>query len=63
VPVLKVDLDPETFDRLTERAARERRPIVWQAEVMLRRACGLPGVIGERIQGSAGCTDRSESES
>jgi hypothetical protein len=42
MPVLKLDVDPETFTRLVDQAATERRPIVWQAEVTLRRALGLP---------------------
>jgi hypothetical protein len=39
---LKLDLDTETLERLVERAVQERRPIVWQAEVLLRQALGLP---------------------
>ena len=39
---LKLDLDTEMLERLVERAVQERRPIVWQAEVELRRALGLP---------------------
>ncbi len=39
---LKLNLDTETLERLIERAVQERRPIVWQAEVELRRALGLP---------------------
>jgi hypothetical protein len=39
---LRLDIDGETFDRLLEVAAQERRPPDWQAEVPLRRALGLP---------------------
>jgi hypothetical protein len=39
---LKLDLDQETFERLVEVALQERRPVVWQAEVLLRQALGLP---------------------
>jgi hypothetical protein len=39
---LKLDLDPETLECLVERAVQERRPIIWQAEVLLRQALGLP---------------------
>jgi hypothetical protein len=39
---LKLDLDTEMLERLVERAVQERRPIVWQAEVLLRQALGLP---------------------
>jgi hypothetical protein len=42
MPTLKLDPDPETYKRLVERAAIWRRPIVWQAEVELRQAVGLP---------------------
>jgi hypothetical protein len=39
---LKLELDQPTFQRLLETALGERRPVVWQAEVMLRQALGLP---------------------
>lgn len=39
---IKLDLDNETFTRLMDVALQERRPIPWQAEVLLRRALGLP---------------------
>jgi hypothetical protein len=42
VPTLKLDVDSEAYARLIDRAATERRPIPWQAEVELRRALGLP---------------------
>ncbi len=40
--LLKLQIDSETMDRLVERAVRERRPITWEAEVLLRQALGLP---------------------
>jgi hypothetical protein len=39
---LRLYLDQETFVALTDRALRERRPVDWQAEVILRQALGLP---------------------
>lgn len=39
---IRLDLDQETFVALTDRALRERRTPVWQAEVLLRQALGLP---------------------
>lgn len=42
MPTLRLDVDQETYQRLVEAAVSERRPIDWQAEVMLRRAAGLP---------------------
>jgi hypothetical protein len=39
---LRLDVDDETYDRLLSKALSERRPIHWQAEVMLRTALGLP---------------------
>jgi hypothetical protein len=42
MPILKLDLDSETYGRLVEQADSERRPVVWQAEVALRRALRLP---------------------
>jgi len=38
---IKVDLDSETTIRLARRAAEERRPMPWQAEVMLRQALSI----------------------
>ena len=38
MPTIKVDLDPDSFRRLTALAVEERRPIPWQAEVLLMRA-------------------------
>ena len=42
MPIIRLDLDTETFRRLTELAVDERRPIYWQAEVLLLRALGMP---------------------
>lgn len=42
---LKLQPDPETQKRLIEAAVAERRPIVMQAEILLRRALGLPELI------------------
>jgi hypothetical protein len=39
--ILRVDVDGETFDSLLKRALSERRPLLLQAAVELRRACGL----------------------
>ncbi len=39
---LKLDLDAETSQRLLEIALSHRRPVHWQAEIMLRQALGLP---------------------
>lgn len=38
---VRLDLDAETTERLVEVAVTERRPVAWQAEVLLRRALGL----------------------
>ena len=42
MPLLKLDVDPETCGRLVDQPATERRPVTWQAAVTLRRALGLP---------------------
>lgn len=39
--MIRVELDQETYVRLVEEAVDQRRPIPWQAEVILRRALGL----------------------
>jgi hypothetical protein len=35
---LRVDIDSESYRRLQEIAVKERRPVGWQAEVLLIRA-------------------------
>jgi hypothetical protein len=42
LPTIKIDLDPDSFRRLTAIAVEERRPIPWQAEVILIRALADP---------------------
>jgi len=41
MPVLKVDLTLDTFDRLAAIAFQERRPIPLQIEVLVMQAVGL----------------------
>jgi hypothetical protein len=38
VPTIKIDLDPDSFRRLAALAVEKRRPIPWQAEVLLIQA-------------------------
>lgn len=38
---IKIDLDAQATEKLIEAAVAERRPVPWQAEVLLRRALGL----------------------
>jgi hypothetical protein len=42
MPRLRLDLDRETFEALADKAFAERRPVPFQAEVILRLAVGLP---------------------
>jgi hypothetical protein len=42
LPTIKIDIDFESFRRLSELAIEERRPIPWQAEVLLIRALTVP---------------------
>ena len=51
MPTIKIDLDPDSFRRLSELAVEERRPIPWQAEVLLIRALAVP------VEGIAQGTD------
>jgi hypothetical protein len=44
---IKLELDNEMTEKLVQAAVREQRPAAWQAEVMLRRALGLPFPIPE----------------
>ena len=39
---IKLDLTQEETERLIEAAVRDRRPVHFEAEVLLRRALGLP---------------------
>jgi hypothetical protein len=39
---LRLDVDTETYQHLVTSAVAERRPIPWQAAILLRRALGLP---------------------
>jgi hypothetical protein len=41
MPVVKVALDTESFNRLTELAKDQRRPIPFQAEVIVLKVLGL----------------------
>ena len=59
MPTIRIDLDPDSFHRLAEIAVEEPRPIPWQAEVLLRRALGLPFPIPpEGAQGPADAAHR-----
>jgi hypothetical protein len=40
MPVIKLEIDVDSFKRLTEIAVNERRPIPLQAEVLLLKAIG-----------------------
>jgi hypothetical protein len=42
MPFIRIELDPETAERLQDLALAERRPTAWQAEVLPRKALGLP---------------------
>ncbi len=42
MPRLRLDLDRETYDALASQAWAQRRPVVFQAEVILRQTLGLP---------------------
>ena len=42
MPKLRLDLDRETFEGLASQALAQRRPVVLQAEVILRQTLGLP---------------------
>ena len=41
MPRLRLDLDRETYDALTSLALAQRRPVVYQVEVILREPLGL----------------------
>ena len=39
---IQLELDKNTSIKLVERSVTERRPVPWQAEILLRQALGLP---------------------
>ena len=41
MPIVRIDLDTESFERLADSAIAECRPVSWQAEVLLKRALGI----------------------
>jgi hypothetical protein len=41
---LKLDLEEDATAKLIERAVAQKRPVGWQAEVLLREALGLPSL-------------------
>ena len=41
MPTIRIDLDTDSFHRLAGIAIEERRPIPWQAEVLLIRALAV----------------------
>jgi hypothetical protein len=42
MPRIRIDLDEETYSALMHKADEERRPLQWQAEVLIRKALNLP---------------------
>lgn len=42
MPKVRVELDTETYQQLVAQAVSERRPVVFQAEILIRRGLGLP---------------------
>ena len=48
MPTIKVAIDPKSFRHLSELAVEARRPIPWQAEVMLIRA--IAGAVKHRAR-------------
>jgi hypothetical protein len=41
MPRVRLDLKPQTYEALAARAIEERRPIDWQAEVLIESSLGL----------------------
>lgn len=41
MPRVRLDLKPQTYEALAARAIEERRPIDWQAEVLIESGLGL----------------------
>ena len=39
---IQLEIDADTYESLVKAALAERRPVPWQAEIVLRRALGLP---------------------
>jgi hypothetical protein len=41
MPRLRIDLKPEAYEALAAKAIEERRPVDWQAEVLIESGLGL----------------------
>lgn len=54
MPVVKIDLDQTTYEKLVQRAAAERRPASYQAEIEIRRRFGLWPQVGDPADQNAG---------
>jgi hypothetical protein len=50
---LSINVDMETAGRLCESAVIERRSAEMQAEILIRRACGLPDPLPEWAKSDA----------
>jgi hypothetical protein len=48
MPRVRLDLKPQTYEALAARAVEERRPIDWQAEVLIESSLGLRHPRGSR---------------
>ena len=61
MPVLKVQVEDDTYERLVAEAVAQCRPVAWQAELALRRAVGLPSPIarGRARAGQPGPTQET----
>jgi hypothetical protein len=57
MPVVKIMLDPESFKTLASVAFEERRPVLWQAEVLLLRALGRWPMPDDHVPGAAEVSD------
>jgi hypothetical protein len=55
MPVIKIELDTDSFNRLAKLAVEERRPVPMHAEVLLLQAIG-------RWPAPAPCTSRPEQD-
>lgn len=60
MPKLRLDLDRETYEALASQAMAQRRPVVFQAEVILRQALGRPFLYPPSAPGGDFCTPSPE---
>jgi hypothetical protein len=60
MPLVRLDLTQKTYEALAERAVRERRPVPWQAEVLIEAALSSTATDADRVLTTTTPTTQTE---